>query len=427
MLGTPEAEGASASARVHAHAHPRRAGARGQASPRGRGHRPRPRRGLRARARPLARPARRPARHRALQDRGARRTRRRVRRVRLRRDRPTTRAAIATVPKCQSLAQARWVEQRMERILPDALLPRRLHAARRSCAPLALRQPRGDLRPALRLRRRDAARRSAAIRERLGAELGVTSVLHTWTRELALPPARPLHRHRRRPVARRRALGRRRAATSSSPCACSARCSAASSSTRLRRAYDRGELRLDGPRGAARRRRLLRPPAATSSTAKRWVVYAKPPFGGPEQVFRYLGRYTHRVGLSNHRLVSLDEHGVTFRTRGDKHRHRLTRRVPPALPLARPAQRLRQDPPPRPDGREQRPHQARRRATPPRRSARRRFEQPSCSTGTSASSCWRSPASTSAPARAAVDRCVGICSALLEQGAASFIALNDTS
>jgi hypothetical protein len=47
------------------------------------------------------------------------------------------------------------------------------------------------------------------------------------------------------------------------------------------------------------------------------VVYAKQPFGGPEQVFRYLGRYTHRVGLSNRRLVSLDERGVTFRTRGD--------------------------------------------------------------------------------------------------------------
>ena len=48
----------------------------------------------------------------------------------------------------------------------------------------------------------------------------------------------------------------------------------------------------------------------------RWVVYVKPPFGGPEQVFRYLGRYTHRVGLSNQRLVSLDARGVTFRTRG---------------------------------------------------------------------------------------------------------------
>ena len=43
-----------------------------------------------------------------------------------------------------------------------------------------------------------------------------------------------------------------------------------------------------------------------------WVVYAKPAFGGPEQVVRYLGRYTHRVAISNHRLVSFDGNNVTF-------------------------------------------------------------------------------------------------------------------
>jgi hypothetical protein len=51
---------------------------------------------------------------------------------------------------------------------------------------------------------------------------------------------------------------------------------------------------------------------------KSWVVYAKRPFGGPEQVLRYLGRYTHRVGISNHRLVALDAHAVTFRTKNGK-------------------------------------------------------------------------------------------------------------
>jgi hypothetical protein len=48
---------------------------------------------------------------------------------------------------------------------------------------------------------------------------------------------------------------------------------------------------------------------------KSWIVYAKRPFGGPEQVIRYLGRYTHRVGISNHRLVAFDHRGVTFRTK----------------------------------------------------------------------------------------------------------------
>jgi hypothetical protein len=49
-----------------------------------------------------------------------------------------------------------------------------------------------------------------------------------------------------------------------------------------------------------------------------WVVYAKRPFGGPEQVFNYLGRYTHRVGLSNRRLRSFDETGVCFATKNGK-------------------------------------------------------------------------------------------------------------
>ncbi|MGH9664946.1 MAG: IS91 family transposase [Bryobacteraceae bacterium] len=55
-----------------------------------------------------------------------------------------------------------------------------------------------------------------------------------------------------------------------------------------------------------------------------WVVYAKPAFGGPSQVLRYLGRYTHRVAISNHRIVAFDGERVTFRykdyAQGGKHR-----------------------------------------------------------------------------------------------------------
>ena len=50
----------------------------------------------------------------------------------------------------------------------------------------------------------------------------------------------------------------------------------------------------------------------------KWHVYAKRPFGGAEQVIRYLGLYTHRVGISNHRLLSMDARGVTFRTKDGK-------------------------------------------------------------------------------------------------------------
>jgi len=62
----------------------------------------------------------------------------------------------------------------------------------------------------------------------------------------------------------------------------------------------------------------LRPPHAFAAhlaplKRKNWFVYAKPPFAGPEAVLAYLARYTHRVAISNNRLVSLDKRGVTFR------------------------------------------------------------------------------------------------------------------
>jgi hypothetical protein len=54
----------------------------------------------------------------------------------------------------------------------------------------------------------------------------------------------------------------------------------------------------------------------------RWVVYCKPPFGGPDQVLRYLGAYTHRVAISNHRLVSFVDDQVTFRWRDSAHKNK---------------------------------------------------------------------------------------------------------
>ena len=53
-----------------------------------------------------------------------------------------------------------------------------------------------------------------------------------------------------------------------------------------------------------------------------WVVYAKPPFGGPERVLDYLGRYTHRVAISNNRLIELKDGQVTFAYKDYKHEQR---------------------------------------------------------------------------------------------------------
>jgi Putative transposase len=72
-----------------------------------------------------------------------------------------------------------------------------------------------------------------------------------------------------------------------------------------------GNLRLADPKQF---QRLLDP-----LSRKKWVVYAKPPFGGPEHVLHYLARYTHRVAISNHRLLSFDGKQVTFRWKDYAH------------------------------------------------------------------------------------------------------------
>jgi hypothetical protein len=98
----------------------------------------------------------------------------------------------------------------------------------------------------------------------------------------------------------------------------------------LRRTF-RGKF-IDGLKRLYRRKKLGRiGPAAVFSERKQftkligrlrrqdWVVYAKPAFGGPVQVLRYLGRYTHRVAISNHRLLAFDGERVTFRWRDYAH------------------------------------------------------------------------------------------------------------
>jgi hypothetical protein len=86
----------------------------------------------------------------------------------------------------------------------------------------------------------------------------------------------------------------------------------------LRNAFHRGELQFHGsllhlaqPRAFAAWLRVL--------FRHDWVVYSKRPFGGPEHVLRYLGAYTHRVAISNSRLVALSEGNVTFRWRDSAH------------------------------------------------------------------------------------------------------------
>jgi hypothetical protein len=216
-------------------------------------------------------------------------------------------------PKCQSLAQARWIERRMQRVLPTQAfhvvftLPSELHG-------VAL-QNRETIFNLLFASAAEALLELGRDPKWLGAELGITSVLHTWTRDLRFHP----HVHCIVTGGGLSPDGERWISTRPGfllPVRVLGALFRGKFLARLVRLYDKGELRLAGPPSAlANPARFARLRDKLYRT--RWVVYAKQPFGGPEQVFRYLGRYTHRVGLSNRRLVSLDERGVTFRTRGE--------------------------------------------------------------------------------------------------------------
>ncbi len=151
----------------------------------------------------------------------------------------------------------------------------------------------------------------AADPKHLGARIGITAVLHTWGSALThhphihmIVPGGGISRDGTRWISARpafllpvRVLGAlfRRLFL-----------------TRLRALHDRGQLVFFGSMTQlAERRAFLR--HISPVRKKRWVVYAKPPFAGPEAVLAYLSRYTHRVAISNSRLVRFDDAGVTFR------------------------------------------------------------------------------------------------------------------
>jgi hypothetical protein len=151
----------------------------------------------------------------------------------------------------------------------------------------------------------------------LGAEIGFFSVLHTWNQKLELHPhvhcvvpAGGLsldHTHwvqsRCRFFLPIRVLGR---------------VFRGKFVAGLRQAFQEGQLNFHGDLTSLAQHKIfaawLRP-----LFRKDWVVYSKPPFGGPEYVLQYLGRYTHRVAISNHRLVSCANQKVTFRWRDSAH------------------------------------------------------------------------------------------------------------
>src|SRR6202521_4075811 len=218
-------------------------------------------------------------------------------------------------PGCQGNARVRWLEARQRELLPTRYvhvvftLPREL-------APLALQNKRliYDL-----LFHSSAATLLEIARDprHLGAEIGFFSVLHTWDQRLQHPPhvhcvlaAGGLAPDHSRWISSRRSFFL--------PVKVLSRVFRGKFAAGLKTAFQAGTLQFHGhllplaePRTFASWLRVL--------FRHDWVVYSKRPFGGPEHVLRYLGAYTHRVAISNSRLVALSEGNVTFRWRDSAH------------------------------------------------------------------------------------------------------------
>jgi hypothetical protein len=147
--------------------------------------------------------------------------------------------------------------------------------------------------------------------QHLGADIGFLAVLHTWGQNLHLHP----HVHCVVPGGGISLDGDRWLSCRPGfflPVRLLSRLFRGKFLDLLGRAYDRGLLGCHG-----QQQHLVQPQAfralLDSCWHKEWVVYAKPPFGGPEQVLKYLARYTHRVAISNQRLVKVQDDQVFFR------------------------------------------------------------------------------------------------------------------
>ncbi len=208
-------------------------------------------------------------------------------------------------PTCQSIEQHRWLERRRETILPVPYfhvvftLPSELRAL-----------------VAMNRERMFAVMFEAASKtvltlsrdpKRLGGTPALTMVLHTWTRDLRFHP----HIHA---IVSAGAMNDQGQWVQSRkdylfPVKVMARLFRRCVRESVLAALDNDELVVPQEHDAPMRRALFQ---------TRWLVYAKAPFAGADQVFAYLGRYTHRVGLSNARIQHADQHRVTFATKNGR-------------------------------------------------------------------------------------------------------------
>ena len=218
-------------------------------------------------------------------------------------------------PKCQGRARAAWLVARQAELLPAPYF----HVVFTMPAPAAeiAFQNKQTVYAILFHTAAETLRRIGADPKHLGAEIGLVAVLHTWGQTLQHHP----HVHCVVPGGGPSRDGARWIACRPGfflPVRVLSRLFRRLFLDELRAAFDAGQLGFFGdladlvkPADFVGRLRNLR--------SVEWVVYAKPPFGGPEQVLAYLGRYTHRVAIANSRLVGLTGSDVSFRWKDYRH------------------------------------------------------------------------------------------------------------
>ena len=212
-------------------------------------------------------------------------------------------------PKCQGAAAKQWLAEREAELLPVPYF----HLVFTLPGPIAdiAYQNKAAIYDLLFKAAAEATLTIAADRKHLGASIGITAVLHTWGSALTHHP----HVHMIVPGGGISLEGQRWIAcrpTFFLPVRVLSRLFRRLLLKMLTMAHKTGRLAFFGNHAALAEKRAF---AAFLAPLRKteWVVYAKTPFGGPQAVLAYLSRYTHRVAICNHRLISADDAGVTFK------------------------------------------------------------------------------------------------------------------
>jgi hypothetical protein len=221
-------------------------------------------------------------------------------------------------PKCQSLTRAQWLEDRQAELLPVEYF-HVVFTVPQEIAAIAY-QNKALVYDILFRATAETLRTIAADPKHLGAEIGFIAILHTWGQNLLHHP----HLHCVVPGGGISPDGEHWVACRPGfflPVRVLSRLFRRLFLQELQQAFDDDQLHFFNSLATLQDRaafaRYLAPPAHAE-----WVVYAKPPFGGPQQVLEYLGRYTHRVAISNNRLLDLTDGTVAFEWKDYRHESR---------------------------------------------------------------------------------------------------------